>query len=78
MVNILAEKIVVKELIQHDFNVINLQNELAFILDDKNQKKIIQEYDEIVNILGPIGSFQKIANTIYSDLTGIINNAAKR
>ena len=44
----------------------------------KNQKKIIQEYDEIVNILGPIGSFQKIANTIYSDLTGIINNAAKR
>ena len=78
MVNILARKTVVKELIQHDFNVINIQNELAFILDDKNREKIIQEYDEIVNTLGPIGSFQKIANTIYSDLTGIINNAAKR
>ena len=31
--------VVKRELIQHDFNVINLQNELAFILDDKKSEK---------------------------------------
>ena len=78
MVNILAKKKVVKELIQNDFNVTNIQNELTAILNDTNRKKIIQEYDEIINNLGPVGAFQKISNTIYSDLTGMINNTAKR
>ena len=78
IVNILAEKMVVKELIQNDFNVTNIQHELACILDDKNRKKIIGEYNKIVNNLGSPGSFQKISNMIYSDLAGMINNAAKR
>ena len=78
MVNILAKKNVVTELIQNNFNVLNIQNELAFILAKKNRKKILEEYNEIVNDLGPPGSFQKISNLIYSDLTVIINNAAKR
>ncbi len=78
MVNILANKTIVKELIQEDFNVLNIQNELERILDDKNRIKMIEEYSNVVKSLGPSGSIQKISRSIYDDLTVVINSADKR
>ena len=78
MVNILANKTIVKELIQEDFNILNIQNELELILDDKNRIKMIEEYNNVLKSLGPSGSIQKISRSIYEDLTVVINSADKR
>tara|TARA_B100000902_G_C27293207_1_gene908418 strand:- start:235 stop:1311 length:1077 start_codon:yes stop_codon:yes gene_type:complete len=68
LVNILADKPVVKELIQHNFNVDNIKKELGIILQEKSNKKMMREYTNIVDKIGPKGCFENIACVIYSDL----------
>ncbi len=71
LVNILAKKMVVDELIQHDFNIKNIIHSLQNVLDEKKQKIILKEYDKIINQLSGTGCFNKIAENIYLDLRGI-------
>ena len=71
LVNILANKLLVTELIQHDFSVKNIVHSLQNVLDKKSQKTILQGYDEIINQLSGEGCFNKIAENIYLDLRGI-------
>ena len=68
LVNILANKLVVKELIQHDFNIENVKQELSVILRSENKQQIITEYNKVKLQLGQSGCFDKISELIYTSL----------
>lgn len=52
LVNLIADKPVVKELIQNDLNEINLKEELNLLVtDDNHRNRIIADYDAIYNTL---------------------------
>ena len=78
LINILSKKKVVTELVQHDFNVPNIERELLRILKEENRKEILTDYQNIISTMGPSGCFKNIAKVIYSDLLGIISNTASK
>ena len=69
LVNILANKMVVSELIQNNFNTKNLIKELNLILSSQRKQEIILEYNAVIKQLGGPGCFDEISKEIYSDLT---------
>lgn len=71
LVNILANKLIVDELIQYQCNSQNITSSLASVLEEHNQSNIRCNYEIIVNQLGDSSCFQKTAYVIYSDLIGI-------
>lgn len=68
LVNLIMDKEVVTELIQHDFNKKRLKHELERILDKKNRKKMFGNYYELEQKLGGKGASEKTASLIYSSL----------
>jgi lipid-A-disaccharide synthase len=64
LVNLVMDKEVVKELIQGDFNKENLEKELNIILDDKNRKRITDEYSLLKDKLGGEGASGRAAEAI--------------
>ena len=69
LVNLIAEKEVVKELIAHLFTVKNMTVELEKILkDDSYRKNMIAEYANIKNVLGEKGAAEKAAEMMISSL----------
>jgi len=65
LVNLIMDKIVVKELIQNELNTSNLSNELDKILFDKEyRQKIISDYKELKEKLGGIGASDRLAELI--------------
>ena len=69
LVNLIMKKEVVKELIQDDFNAKNLKTELNKILDEKNRKRIFEDYYELEQKLGGNGASRKTAELIYQNIT---------
>ncbi|MFW5792928.1 MAG: lipid-A-disaccharide synthase [Bacteroidota bacterium] len=66
LVNIIMDKIVVKELIQNDFNVGNLSKELSKLLYNNDyRQKMLNDYLLLQKKLGGQGASQKAANLIY-------------
>ena len=78
LVNILMNEKVVPELLQHNFNIENMELELKRVLQPKYRNRIIEKYNFILKKLGGPGCFEKISKTIYSDLKAGINNAANK
>jgi len=68
LVNLIANKLIVKELIQNDCSKKNLIKELNIILQKKERKKIIDNYNKLENSLGGRGASGKTAKIIYSYL----------
>jgi lipid-A-disaccharide synthase len=68
IVNLIANKAVVKELIQFDVNEEMLKAELEKLLTDVEQKCILADYDYVATLLGQKGSSQKVANDMVSFL----------
>jgi len=67
LVNILAEKEIVKELYAHLFTVKNLTNEIERILfDEAYRKQMILSYRELREKLGKPGTSKRAANIIYN------------
>ncbi|UKJ06969.1 lipid-A-disaccharide synthase [Solitalea lacus] len=65
LVNLIANKLVVKELIQEDCNEKNLQVELNNILNDKQYRaKMLYNYDELDRIMGNPGASERTAKLI--------------
>lgn len=66
LVNLIMDKLIVKELIQDDFNTENLKLELQNALN--NQENIRKEYDILRGVLGNAGASDKAAELMYQYL----------
>lgn len=70
LVNLIMDREVVKELIQQEFSVKNLKEELRKILDSDNRKRIFLDYHELEKKLGGSGASQKAAQLMVMQLRG--------
>lgn len=68
LVNLIANKEIVKELIQDEYNLENIKIYLTNILDEKNRTIIAANYNNLKNQLGKKGASQNTANSIYKYL----------
>ncbi len=66
LVNLIMDKQVVKELIQNDFNEINLEAELHKILDDYHRAVMFLDYYDLEQKLGGKGASNKVAELIVN------------
>lgn len=64
LVNLICDKEVVKELIQDEFNTSNLVDELNRILNKKNKSCILEDYQELLALLGDSGASKRAAKAI--------------
>lgn len=64
LVNLIMDKEVVKELIQHDLNTKNLKAELTKILDDDHRKNLFSDYYDLEQKLGGKGASDNAAKLI--------------
>lgn len=70
LVNLIANRLVVKELIQGAFNKRNLVDELKALLDDGQRKKEIQaDYLHLKSLLGNAGASERAAEAIFKHLS---------
>jgi lipid-A-disaccharide synthase len=68
LVNLIVDKPLVKELIQHDFNIKNLKTELQRLIEPKNRKAILKGYDELAAQLGHQGASKRSAQLMVGYL----------
>ena len=67
LVNLVADKEVVRELVAADMTLENVKAELGKILaDGKERKTMLDEYDRMLEILGEAGASQRAARKIVS------------
>ena len=65
LINLIMDKAVVKELIQQEYNISNILDELNRIFDDKAyQEKMLSGYKEVKQLLGTESASQNAANLI--------------
>ncbi|MBP1593727.1 MAG: lipid-A-disaccharide synthase [Bacteroidetes bacterium] len=63
LVNLVAGKEIVRELVADTMTVDNMQSELkAVLLDKAKRQQMLDEYDRMIKILGPSGASKKTAN----------------
>jgi lipid-A-disaccharide synthase len=67
-VNLIAEKEVVKELIQKELNPDNLKVELIKILDLEFRNQMIESYQEVKKKLGGVGASERAAKLMVDRL----------
>jgi lipid-A-disaccharide synthase len=65
LVNLIMDRAIVKELIQNDFNSVNLADELSNILSEGKIKELKKQFIELKNKLGGVGASAKTAELIY-------------
>ena len=67
LVNLIMDRLVVKELIQNDMTANNIRDELQSLLNSsKRQKKLLEDYEELKCALGNTGASDRAAETIIS------------
>lgn len=67
LVNLIMDRLVVKELIQNDMTATNIRDELQSLLSNsKRQKKLLEDYEELKYVLGNAGASNRAADTIIS------------
>ncbi|OFY72928.1 MAG: lipid-A-disaccharide synthase, partial [Bacteroidetes bacterium RIFOXYA12_FULL_33_9] len=70
LVNLIMDKLIVKELIQHDFTIENLKNELNNILfNTEYRNNMIANYEELSLKTGKQGASKKTAQLMYEYLS---------
>lgn len=67
LVNLILDREAVTELIQDEFTVSNLENELHRILDHKQREKVFDDYIQLENDLGGRGASEKTAHLIIQN-----------
>ncbi|TRX62199.1 lipid-A-disaccharide synthase [Fulvivirga sp. M361] len=69
LVNLIAGKMVVKELIQEDFNLEKLSEELMLLMDDEGYRaRMLREYDDIYNLLDQGSASENAADKMVNYL----------
>ncbi|WP_131535413.1 lipid-A-disaccharide synthase [Pedobacter nototheniae] len=68
LVNLIVNKKVVTELIQEDCNTKKVDEELRYIVDGAGRETMLNDYDELLNLMGKPGASAKTAKLIISYL----------
>jgi lipid-A-disaccharide synthase len=69
LVNLILDKEVVKELIQGDCTVANIQNELSYILSGgKNRQDVLNDYQLLKIQIGESGASKKVAQSLLKTI----------
>ena len=68
LVNIIMEKEVVRELIQDKFILENIKSELNRLKIKQSQKKMIDDFNDLIGRIGDQNSSEKLAKIIYEKL----------
>lgn len=69
LVNLVMDKLVVKELIQNEMTKPNIATELTHVLKNgKRQRQILEDYDELRYRLGNAGASERAATVICTEL----------
>ena len=67
--NLIMDKPIVKELIQNDFNRINLRNELSeLLLNPEKRQQVTADYDALQQKLGGSGASEKAAQLVWKQV----------
>lgn len=69
LVNLILDREVVKELLQGDLTVKNLEQELKLILEGSPRQAMFQSYDELERTLGGSGASERIADEMFKQLS---------
>jgi lipid-A-disaccharide synthase len=68
-VNLIADKPVVKELIQHELNTANIQQELRLLVEEGNYRStMLNAYKELEKNLGGVGASRNVAIEVLKSL----------
>lgn len=65
LVNLVAGKEIVKELIQKDLNVIQLQQELDKVMLGKGRDEQLKNYSELIQLVGGAGASERVAKLVF-------------
>jgi lipid-A-disaccharide synthase len=68
LVNLILDKEVVKELIQHDFTAENLSKEIKKLEIKSNKMQLLKDYKELKEKLGEVGASERCAKGIFEKL----------
>ena len=66
LVNLVADKEIVKELIQSEFNTTRLIQEFDKIVTEPSRNEILKSYDELWQIMGESGASDRVAKKVYT------------
>ncbi|MCZ4245509.1 lipid-A-disaccharide synthase [Pedobacter punctiformis] len=66
LVNLIVNKKIVTELIQEDCNTQKVNEELRFILNGAGRTSMLNNYDELLGLMGKPGASEKTAQLIYN------------
>jgi lipid-A-disaccharide synthase len=69
LVNIILDRLVLTELLQQDFTIPKIVEELKIMLTDKKRYEILNDYNLLLSMLQEENISLKIANSIYNRLT---------
>lgn len=72
LVNLIMDRKIVTELIQNEFNADNTSKELDIILKGSGRVKMLADYEELANIVGPAGASERAAELIVRDAEGAV------
>ena len=69
LVNLIMDKEVVRELIQHECNSVQIREELSYILKEgAKREKMLEEYASLRNSLGGGGASEKVAQSLLKTI----------
>lgn len=68
LVNLIMDKMIVKELIQKDFNSAQLKEELHKLLEEKTRNNLLKEYSKMIDKLGNNNVSEKVAEAVVDSL----------
>jgi len=69
LVNLIANKRLVEELIIEDFTVKNLKNAILRLQDEEYRTQVLQGYDQLIELLGDTPVSEKTARLMLAELT---------
>lgn len=68
LVNLIADKEIVKELIQNELNTSNLRQELSSVLENTKRQQLESEYSDLIDILGGSGASEIAAKSMLKTI----------
>ncbi len=69
LVNLIQDQEIVKELIQNELTVENLQQEFEKLIDEKSRTTMLHNYDALIASCGGVGASKNVAKSVFQFVT---------